>query len=36
MRFTPNPPEEYHQNIEAFISKNTKDLEFFMTKNPKF
>jgi len=31
--FYAKPPEKYHQNIEAFISKNTKDLEFFMTKN---
>ena len=31
--FYAKPPEEFHQNIEAFISKNTKDLEFFMTKN---
>lgn len=32
--FYAKPPEEYHQNIEAFISKNTKDLEAFMSKNP--
>jgi len=32
--FYAKSPEEFHQNIEAFISKNTTDLELFMKKNP--
>ena len=27
-------PEEYHQSIETYISKNTHDLEFFLQANP--
>jgi len=32
--FYAKSPEEFHQNIEAFISKNNNDLELFMKKNP--
>jgi len=32
--FYAKAPDEYHQNIEAFISKNAADLESFLKKNP--